>query len=240
MQKSALRKPISFLAVVALLAACSEPEREPQQTVPADAGPAGPVSGLDYHSYANTDDYRATHIDLDFTVDFERKVLLSEARLQLDRLNDENRPLVLDTRGLTIESVRAGHGDRFADAAFTIGETSDDLGAPLSIEMPADATTVAIRYETSPDALALQWLEPQQTAGKRHPFLYSQAQSIHARSWVPLQDTPAIRITYEATIRTPESLLAAGLFETAGTLLASILVTAATAGCEMRRSTEMA
>jgi aminopeptidase N len=208
MPKSALRKPISFLAVVALLAACSEPGREPQQTVPADAGPAGPVSGLDYHSYANTDDYRATHIDLDFTVDFERKVLLSEARLQLDRLNDENRPLVLDTRALSIESVRAGLGDVFTDAAFTIGENSDDLGAPLTIDMPPDATTVIIRYETSPDALALQWLEPEQTAGKRHPFLYTQAQSIHARSFIPLQDTPGVRITYEATVRTPPELRA--------------------------------
>ena len=74
--------------------------------------------------------------------------------------------------------------------------------------MPADATTVVIRYETSPDALALQWLEPEQTAGKRHPFLYTQAQSIHARSFIPLQDTPGVRITYDATVRTPPELRA--------------------------------
>jgi aminopeptidase N len=74
--------------------------------------------------------------------------------------------------------------------------------------MPADATEVVIRYETSPDALALQWLEPQQTAGKRHPFLYTQAQSIHARSFIPLQDTPGVRITYEATVRTPPQMRA--------------------------------
>ncbi len=201
-------KPAISIAALVLAAACSGPERDQPQTFPADTGPAGPVSGLDYHSYANTDDYRTTHIDLDFTVDFDRKVLVGEARLQLDRLNETNTPLVLDTRGLTIESVRAGHGARFADAAFSIGESSDDLGAPLTIEMPAYATTVIIRYETSPDALALQWLEPEQTAGKRHPFLYTQAQSIHARSFIPLQDTPGVRVTYEATVRTPPELRA--------------------------------
>jgi leukotriene-A4 hydrolase len=195
-----------FAAVLALATACSGPESEHPHAETAVA--TAPVSGQDYHSFANTDDYRTTHIDLDFTVDFERRVLLGEARLHLERLNDTNRPLILDTRGLTIESVRAGQGDRLEDAPFSIGETSEDLGAPLTIEMPADATEVVIRYETSPEALALQWLEPEQTAGKRHPFLYTQAQSIHARSFIPLQDTPGVRITYDATVRTPPELRA--------------------------------
>ena len=185
---------LTLCAALVLLPACSEPAPEP-------GAQPGPASGVDYHSFANTDDYRTTHIDLDFTVDFERKVLVSEARLHLERLNQSNNPLVLDTRGLAIESVRAGHGDLLADVPF-------DLGAPLIVEMPADATTVIIRYETAPDALALQWLEPQQTAGKRHPFLYTQAQSIHARSFMPLQDTPGVRITYDATVRTPPALRA--------------------------------
>ena len=192
---------VTLCAASTLLIACSKPAPEP-------AAPSGPASGVDYHSYANTDDYRTTHIDLDFTVDFERKVLDSEARLHLERLNDANNPLVLDTRGLAIESVRAGNDNEFDDVPFSVGESSNDLGAPLTIEMPAGATEVVIRYETSPDALALQWLGPQQTAGKRHPFLYTQAQSIHARSFIPLQDTPGVRITYDATVRTPPELRA--------------------------------
>ncbi len=192
---------VTLCAALMLFAACSKPAPEPDVQ-------SQPASGVDYHSFANTDDYRTRHIDLDFTVDFERKVLIGEARLHLERLNETNNPLVLDTRGLTIDSVRAGRDELLEDAAFTIGESSDDLGAPLTIEIPADATTVAIRYETSPNALALQWLEPQQTAGKRHPFLYTQAQSIHARSFIPLQDTPGVRITYDATVRTPPELRA--------------------------------
>ena len=161
------------LSVLALLAACSKPEPEkvelrgPDRAEVGAAPVSAPSPGVDYHSFANTDDYRTTHIDLDFTVDFERKVLQGEARLHLQRLNEANDLLVLDTRELAIESVRAGSGDRLAAAPFSIGDASDDLGAPLSIEMPADATEVVIRYTTSPDALALQWLEPQQTEGKR-------------------------------------------------------------------------
>ena len=192
---------VTLCATFTLLIACSKPAPEPAEQ-------SGPASGVDYHSWANTDDYRTTHIDLDFTVDFERRVLESEAHLHLERLNEANNPLVLDTRGLAIESVRAGGDDEFDEVPFSVGETSDDLGAPLTIEMPAGATEVIIRYETSPDALALQWLEPQQTAGKRHPFLYTQAQSIHARSFIPLQDTPGVRITYDATVRTPPELRA--------------------------------
>ena len=192
---------VTLCMALTLVAACSKPTPEPGVHTP-------PAPGVDYHSFANTGDYRTTHIDLDFTVDFDRKVLVGEARLDLERLNQGNTPLVLDTRDLAIESVLAGRGDALADAPFWIGEASDDLGAPLIIEMPADATSVVIRYETSPDALALQWLEPRQTAGKRHPFLYTQAQSIHARSFIPLQDTPGVRITYTATVRTPPELRA--------------------------------
>jgi aminopeptidase N len=213
MPQKTLWKHLAF-GGLALLAACSKPEPEkvelrgPDRAEVGAAPVSAPSPGVDYHSFANTDDYRTTHIDLDFTVDFERKVLQGEARLHLQRLNEANDLLVLDTRELAIESVRAGSGDRLAAAPFSIGDASDDLGAPLSIEMPADATEVVIRYTTSPDALALQWLEPQQTEGKRHPFLYTQAQSIHARSFIPLQDTPGVRITYAATVRTPPELRA--------------------------------
>jgi hypothetical protein len=115
MPKRASWKFLRLVAIAALLAACSEsdqvPSAAPGSGIPS-ATASEPSAGLDYHSFANTGDYRTTHIDLDFTVDFERRVLLGEARLHLDRQNEDNKPLVLDTRGLTIESVHAGQGDR--------------------------------------------------------------------------------------------------------------------------------
>ena len=169
---------------------------------------AEPESGVDYHSFANTEDYRVKHVDLDLTVDFSRKVIVGIATLQIERLNDGNNPLILDTRDLGIESVRAGNNDQLQDATFSLSDSIDIRGAALAIELPANASTVVIRYQTSPEASGLQWLEPQQTAGKRHPFLFTQAQAIHARSFVPLQDTPGVRITYNATVRTPSELRA--------------------------------
>lgn len=35
---------------------------------------------------------------------------------------------------------------------------------------------IRVHYETSPQCPALQWLRPEQTAGKKHPYLFSQSQ----------------------------------------------------------------
>ena len=66
---------------------------------------------------------------------------------------------------------------------------------------------MAITYETSPDAEGLQWLSPEQTAGKTQPYLFSQAQALNARTMAPVQDTPAVRMTYSATLRVPDGIL---------------------------------
>jgi aminopeptidase N len=128
--------------------------------------------------------------------------------LRIKRLNPRARELILDTRDLKIGSVELAG----APLKFEVGAAKEILGAPLTIHLPekfpGDPFVVRIKYETSPRASGLQWLEPSQTAGKKQPYLYSQSQAIHARSWIPLQDTPAVRLTYEAHITTPPQLLA--------------------------------
>ena len=163
----------------------------------------------DPHSYANPGEIRVTHVALDLDVLFEGKTLAGSALLSIDRLAAETNHLVVDTRDLKIRrvEVRDSRGD-FSPTAFELGNSDPILGAPLSISLPADAAAVRVHYATSPGASALQWLDPPQTAGQLHPFLFTQSQAIHARSWIPLQDSPGVRVTYTATIRTPPELRA--------------------------------
>ena len=162
----------------------------------------------DAHSFANLQDFRVTHAALDLNADFERKRLVGFVDLSIDRLNDAARELILDTRDLKIEAVELDG----KQLEYRLGEAKPILGAPLAIQLPAKlpakSMTVRVKYETSPQASGLQWLEPSQTAGRKQPYLYSQSQAIHARSWIPLQDSPAVRLTYEAHITTPPQLLA--------------------------------
>jgi len=194
-----------------LATACSKPESEQGTTTESAAQSAATgelESGVDYHSFANTDDYRVQHLELDLTVDFTRKILAGEAILQIERQDGAGKQLILDTRDIVVHSVRAGIGTELRDTTFTLIPSNDFLGEPLTIDLPDGATHVAVAYETVPGASGVQWLAPRQTAGKRHPFLFTQAQAIHARSFVPLQDTPGVRFTYNATIRTPAKLRA--------------------------------
>lgn len=165
----------------------------------------------DYFTFANTDAFGTGHLSLDLDVDFEQQALRGYARLSMRRLDAEATEVILDTRDLTISSVAAIVDGRSSEAGFSSGEPHPILGTPLHIDVPADAGDafeLVIEYRTSPKSTALQWLPPELTAGGKHPMMFSQSQAVHARSWVPLQDTPAIRITYEATVRTPETLLA--------------------------------
>ncbi|GMM73613.1 M1 family metallopeptidase [Alteromonas gracilis] len=162
------------------------------------------ASGVDYHSFANPNEVRVTHLSLDLTANFESKQLIGSVTLDIERAKPENDTLVLDTRGLDIQRVSVD-GE---DVPFDMGETDPDLGTPLSITLPSAANALTIAYSTSPEASGVQWLTPAQTAGKKHPFLFTQAQAVHARSFIPLQDSPQVRVTYDATIRTPEALLA--------------------------------
>ena len=203
--------------LVFALAACSKtaPDAagDTAAGVEADVSPttgaaptdAGPVPGFDYHSHTSTDTFVTRHLHLALDVDFERQVLEGTATLSLERTGDGD-TLTLDTRDLEIESVRAAQGGGLVDVPFELGKRDPVIGAPLTIEMPADATEVVIGYRTSPEASGLQWLAPRQTAGRRQPFLFSQAQPIHARSFAPLQDTPAVRFTYTASISVPDGV----------------------------------
>jgi aminopeptidase N len=162
----------------------------------------------DIDSFADPAKVRVNHCSLDLTVNFAARKLEGSAGLNLIR-TDSEAPLILDTRDLHVDQVRCGKYQEnapptsYAETKFTIGNRDPILGSPLTITLTPGADYVFIRYASQPEASGLQWLTPQQTAGKKHPFLYSQNESIHARSWIPIQDTPSVRVTYDASIHIP-------------------------------------
>lgn len=160
----------------------------------------------DYHSYANTDQVQVTHLSLTLKVDFEARILLGEARLSLRYIESQVAQLCLDTRGLGILSVTT---ETQVPLEFSQTSPHEILGQKLSICLPqSQCERVCIRYFTSTEAQGLQWLAPAQTAGKQLPYLFSQSQPINARSWIPLQDTPKVRITFDATVQVPKGMRA--------------------------------
>ena len=169
----------------------------------------GTVRAADPHSYANTAAVSVRALALDLDVDFQRRELAGSVDLTLDWHDASARQLVLDTRDLTIERVEALDDKGAAHPAHYVLDKRDPiLGSALRIDLESAAPRVRVHYHSAPTASGLQWMTPAQTAGKQHPFMFSQSESVHARSWVPLQDTPSVRFTYTAHLHVPKELRA--------------------------------
>lgn len=152
----------------------------------------------DPNSFANTENYIVDHVHLDLTVDFDAKLLTGQAILtfKVKAASDE---IIVDTRNLEIKGVTDRSG---TPLTWNFGEPHPALGSALKIKPPSDATDVAvvrIAYSTTTKSEAIQFLTPEQTAGKVHPYVFTQCQAIHARSLLPCQDTPSVKIIYSAS-----------------------------------------
>lgn len=158
----------------------------------------------DPHSYSVPDKAKVTHLKWDAKVDFSRRVIEATAKWDIQNTADANE-IVLDTKGLSIKNISLDNGQQ---VEVSLDKPDSLLGQALRIPINNATKTISITYETQPEAQALQWLEPQQTAGKLKPFLFTQSQAILARSWIPCQDSPGIRFTYEANVTVPKELLA--------------------------------
>ncbi len=213
---------ITILFCAAAMAACS-PDRAEEDAAPAsidemaeeqegaereavfDAPVAAP---RDAFTYANYDEVRVSNAEFDLAADFEAKVFSGTVILDIEYEDLDAARLVLDTDDLTITNVEGWHADAWSEMEYSLGDDDPVLGAALEVLLDEKPNRVRVSYSTSPTAQGLQWLAPAQTAGKAHPYLFSQFQALQARSFAPLQDTPAVRMTYSARIQTPPDLIA--------------------------------
>lgn len=154
------------------------------------------------HSYAQPNNAVTTHLVLDINVDFESQIISGTATYNIE--NNGASEIILDVKYLEISQVKADN----EVTTFTLGEMNEQLGQPLTIAIKENTKTIAITYKTTAKTEALQWLNPQQTADKTNPFLFTQGQAILTRTWIPIQDSPQIRMTYNATVKVPANLMA--------------------------------
>ena len=192
-----MKKALIFLFVLFTLAC----QQQVVETVEVKEAP----KTLDPHSYSQPNKAIVKHLDLDINVDFLTKVITGKASWVIENSTKDNE-IIFDTRQLQIQRITLG--DDEMETTFSQGAEKEFLGKPLIIKIDSNTTKVNIYYTTAPEAGALQWLTPQQTAGKVHPFLFTQSQAILARTWIPCQDSPGIRFTYSAKVSVPKELLA--------------------------------
>lgn len=162
----------------------------------------------DPNSFANTDEAIVESMHISLNVDFSRKVLKGYVNLTVKKVSESASKIVLDTDGLKIFKIFDKKD--VTDLKYTLNEPDKIFGSRLCIHLPANESNViniTINYETSQEASALQWLAPEQTAGGKHPYMFSQCQPIHCRSMIPCQDTPAVKSTYFAFITAPSDLI---------------------------------
>jgi aminopeptidase N len=197
-----------ILAGALMLAGCnSAPDQNnaaaqaPSQT-PKVAPILTGADAVDTATHAKPLEARVTNVALDLDLDFDARRVGGTATLDIQRKPDA-KEIILDDDGLEIQSIADGAGKPLD---YKVGADDPELGAPLAIALRPDTEKIVIRYRSAPDAAALQWLTPEQTAGKKHPYLFSQGQAILNRTWIPTQDSPGIRQTWSARITAPEPL----------------------------------
>ena len=158
-------------------------------------------------SYARYDQVRTTDLHLDLKADFNHKTLGGYAELTLNWIDKSVRNLSLDTNELSISKVQVlNPNGRWSAVSFMLDKLDVEKGRALRISLPFQPEKVRVYYHTAPSAAALQWMSPAQTMSGKRPFMFSQSEEINARSWAPLQDTPAVRFTYSAHIDAPAGL----------------------------------
>ncbi len=191
-------KKILFLLLLTLCFGCKQSSKK-NSTITSET-----MNTHDVHSFAKPDEAVIKHIDLTLRVNFQKKELEGKAILTIHNIAKGN-SIHLDTRDLNIASITL---DNNTPTTFELKPVTPFLGSELIVAIKPETKKVNIIYTTSPNAAALQWLNPQQTAGGKNPFLFTQSQAILARTWIPLQDSPGIRFTYDATVHCPATLMA--------------------------------
>ncbi|MEN9523628.1 MAG: hypothetical protein RL065_2005 [Bacteroidota bacterium] len=190
-------KKINWILIAILAIGCQAKQADKKQSTD--------IINHDYHSFAQPEKAIVKHLQLSLNVDFSTQQLKGAAKWQIENKANAN-DIVFDSKNLVIENIYIN--DDTTPTQFSISQRDKILGNAIHVPINNSTKTVTLFYHTTDSSLALQWLKPEQTAGKKQPFLFTQSEAILARTWVPCQDGPGVRFTYDATIHCPKNLMA--------------------------------
>ena len=176
-----------------------------QKKDPSDKTTPQNQTTKDSHSFSNPAEAVVKHLDLDIKVDFDKQTISGKASWTIDNIT-KGTEIIFDENTLNITKVTLGNDEK--ETQFKLGDSVEFHGRPLRITIDPNTTKVNIYYNTTKDGVALQWLKPEQTADKKKPFVFSQGQSIWTRTWIPCQDSPGVRFTYNAKVSVPKDVMA--------------------------------
>jgi len=193
------------VSVSIILYCCGHTEDQAPSSEDANAAEASNriPETIDEHTLSNYREVEIEHSHLDLEVNFSSEKLIGSVLHTVKNITGAEK-VVFDTKNLIIHNVKVDG----VDASYRMGKLDELLGTPLIVKISSKTRTVEITYETTDGAEALDWVAPDLTAGKEHPYLFTQGQSIFTRTWIPIMDTPGLRITYSADIKVPSNLLA--------------------------------
>ncbi|KAK1141367.1 Leucyl aminopeptidase yscIV [Aspergillus melleus] len=168
----------------------------------------------DPNTLSNYDSWLSTHITANFAILFDKKKLAGNVVHRLkSRTDSESTEIILDTSNVKVGGV---HIDGKPSSNWELLAPQEPYGSALRIVLDHgisrnEIVTIDIAVETTERCTALQWLTPAQTSNKKHPYMFSQCQAIHARSIFPCQDTPDVKCTFDFNIESPLPVIASGL-----------------------------
>ncbi len=193
-------------SVLLVLSACTSSDVKDlnDQAQPVeDISTADENDKIDNQSYSNCDEVHSTHLSIDLTVNFEEKKLTGFVKHDIENIAGTT-TMIFDVNQLSIDKVVLDDNE---PTQFVIGDYDEVKGSPMEVTVKPETKSVTIYYSTQPASKALQWLEPQQTDGKKFPYLFTQGEAVLTRTWIPCQDSPQNRITYDANLQVPSNLL---------------------------------
>jgi leukotriene-A4 hydrolase len=192
-----MKTPLIYVITLFALASCQSPTSENPRSERSQMMIANMKLARDPHTWSKPNEARVKHLEWNAEVNFETHTIAAIALYTIENLTGTD-TIIFDTKGLSISEVLVDD----APVSVTISPDKAYIGSALYVPIQKNSKEVMITYTTSPDAEALLWVDGEK------PFLFSQSQAILARTWVPCQDSPGVRITYNARVKVPQGLMA--------------------------------